>query len=205
MQTIGLKMHSSILWFLLAINAVCGVHVSNCPANLQQGNTLKVYQDHCYEFNLHHLTDWPHAANDCKSRGGTLVVVNDLAEQDFIISALKLFPFHGRGIWIGYTDAEKEGTWKWVTGETSTFTYWASGEPSRRRRFLLDADEDCAIMKYSDPAGHWNDIPCVKQDPLGLIHERYPYVCEYLQRAATTTQPANADTSQPSTVPSTAA
>lgn len=44
---------------------------------------------------------------------------------------------------------------------------------------MLDADEDCAIMKYSDPAGHWNDIPCVKQDPLGLIHERYPYVYEY--------------------------
>lgn len=101
------------------LNVICvigGAHVSNCPANLLQGNTLKVYQDHCYEFNLHHLTDWPHAANDCKSRGGTLVVVNDLAEQDFIISALKLFPFHGRGIWIGYTDAEKEGTWKWVTG-----------------------------------------------------------------------------------------
>lgn len=61
-----------------------GADVSNCPANLhvQQGDTLKVYQDHCYEFKLHHLTDWPHAADDCKSRGGTLVVVNDLAEQD---------------------------------------------------------------------------------------------------------------------------
>ena len=69
----------------------------------------------------------------------------------------------------------------YIIGETSTFTYWAPGQPhSSHRRFLLDSvsDEDCVLLKYSD-SGHWHDYPCEKLDPFGLVRERFPYICEY--------------------------
>ncbi|XP_061163345.1 hepatic lectin-like [Saccostrea echinata] len=184
-----------LLLSCLMVTLVCGDDISNCPTNLHQGTTLKAYQGHCYEFKIHRAIDFHQAESDCKSRGGHVVAVNSMDEQNFIMSTLKSFPFHGHGVWIGFTDGQVEGKWTWTTGETSTFTHWRPGEPDGRKRFLLDAEEDCAIILYSDASGHWDDIPCVKQDPLGLVHQHYPYVCEYLQGIAT----ANTNTSPPPT------
>ena len=75
-------------------------------------------------------------------------------------------------------------------GEPVSFTYWAPGQPGvianiGRKRLILDTltnihlvEEDCVLLKFSE-SGHWHDYPCVKLDPLGLVHENYPYVCEY--------------------------
>ncbi|XP_062612346.1 C-type lectin domain family 4 member D-like [Saccostrea cucullata] len=161
-----------LLLFLVVI-FVYGGDISNCPANLHQGTTLKAYQGHCYEFRIHRAVDFHQAEGDCKSRGGHVVAVNNMDEQNFILSTLKSFSFHGHGVWIGLTDGQVEGKWTWTSG------------------FLLDAEEDCTIILNSDVTGHWDDIPCVKQDPLGLVHQHYPYVCEYLQETAT----ASTDTS----------
>ncbi|KAI1887285.1 hypothetical protein AGOR_G00188670 [Albula goreensis] len=54
-------------------------------------------------------------------------------------------------VWIGLTDRENEGTWKWVDGTTLTTGYWRSGEPNN-----AGSGEDCAAMH---PEG-WNDLPC---------------------------------------------
>ena len=35
-----------------------------------------------------------------------------------------------QAIWLGYTDAAQEGTWKWVDGCDSSYTKWNSGEPN---------------------------------------------------------------------------
>jgi hypothetical protein len=39
-----------------------------------------------------------------------------MAKQTFIINALKQVHWDLEGIWIGGTDRDKEGEWKWVTG-----------------------------------------------------------------------------------------
>uniref|UniRef100_A0A4W5MSA1 C-type lectin domain-containing protein n=1 Tax=Hucho hucho TaxID=62062 RepID=A0A4W5MSA1_9TELE len=56
---------------------------------------------------------WEDSRQDCLKRGANLAVINSEEEQVFI-SQLNTKP------WIGLTDKDSEGTWKWVDGTPLT-------------------------------------------------------------------------------------
>jgi hypothetical protein len=72
---------------------------------------------------------WQEAKADAEARGGRLAVLNTQekidAANEYLLSL---------GTWnytfIGLTDEEVEGSWKWVTGELLTVNNWNSGEPN---------------------------------------------------------------------------
>ena len=72
---------------------------------------------------------WHEAKADAESRGGRLAVLNTQAKIDVIDSYLS-----GLGSWpylfIGLTDEEVEGDWRWITGEPLTINNWRPGEPA---------------------------------------------------------------------------
>ncbi|XP_060920099.1 CD209 antigen-like protein A [Labrus mixtus] len=56
---------------------------------------------------------WQESRAGCLNRGADLIIVNSEEEQNFARS-FKQYP------WMGLTDAETEGTWKWVDGTLLT-------------------------------------------------------------------------------------
>ncbi|KAF3694511.1 C-type lectin domain family 17, member A Prolectin [Channa argus] len=95
---------------------------------------------------------WTKGREDCRKRGADLVVINSAEEQTFLSAFTRM------GTWIGLSDRDEEGTWRWIDGTTLTFKYWDVMEPNNEDKDSTDG-EDCAEIKVQK--GHkWNDLSC---------------------------------------------
>ena len=92
----------------------------------------------------------------CQAIGGDLVSINSQKENDFLYdnfvakqgdySANK-----GNHVWIGATDANNEGKWRWVNGDKWTFSQWASNQPDN----ALSGENYGSFLYRGN--GTWND------------------------------------------------
>jgi hypothetical protein len=89
--------------------------------------------------------------------GGHLVTINNAEENQWVLDTFANDGGSVRPLWIGFTDREIEGTFSWVSGETSTYSNWAAGEPNNAVGWG-DYEEDFAYIR-EDTAGFWNDVP----------------------------------------------
>ncbi|KAI4881109.1 hypothetical protein NFI96_017177, partial [Prochilodus magdalenae] len=92
---------------------------------------------------------WSESRQNCRERGADLVIINSRREQEFIRKV-----YGSTEAWIGLTDADTEGVWKWVDGSALTTQFWWKREPDD-----YGGDEDCGIANYRG-AGPWADYPC---------------------------------------------
>lgn len=119
--------------------------------------------------------DWIDAKNISESLSymgvsGHLATITSQEEQAWAWSNLGN-PFR---YLLGASDYETEGVWKWVTGETWSYTNWKPNEPNSGNGFY----EEDALSFYTD--GLWNDLPYIHDDPRPLIRPYiYGYVVEY--------------------------
>ncbi|XP_053395825.1 perlucin-like protein [Mercenaria mercenaria] len=105
---------------------------------------------------------WTIALEACREKGGDLVEVTDIIENNFLMSNIPLLKYKttATGFWIGMTDKERNDTFVWISsGQIPSLNVWGPGQPSH------DKDEDCAYY-YKD---EWNDIWCENE-----MH----YICE---------------------------
>ncbi|XP_076874487.1 C-type lectin domain family 4 member E-like isoform X1 [Brachyhypopomus gauderio] len=108
---------------------------------------------------------WIESRQDCRERGADLVIINSREEQEFLSKHLS-----SRTAWIGLTDRDSEGVWKWVDGTALTTGYWSSGEPNS-----LSGDEDCVIDDFtSNTIWNWADYPCTRN---------FIWICEKLTKS----------------------
>ena len=84
------------------------------------------YDGHQYELYDYNMT-WTQAKALCESKGGHLVTITSAAEQakiEELMSGCILGNY-----FIGATDAETEGTWKWISGESFSYEHWDATLP----------------------------------------------------------------------------
>nr|XP_046265332.1 CD209 antigen-like protein E isoform X2 [Scatophagus argus] len=142
--------------------------VKTCCKNLTEKNN-KLWQkliesDHYFQdgwvyfsLSLYYISStkksWHDSRDYCLQRGADLMIINSKEEQDFTRKFDRL-------TWIGLTDIETEGMWKWVDGTPLTTSYWNPGEPNSYE----GKNEDCVELKFHDVENSWNDIPCEDQN-----------------------------------------
>ncbi|WP_319480151.1 PKD domain-containing protein [uncultured Draconibacterium sp.] len=138
--------------------------------NLLDADYLPATQ-HFYRFVPNESISWSNARSLAASESmkyyglqGYLATIRSKAEQDFIYIKTE-----GTG-WIGGSDEEEEGTWKWVEGPdkgivfwkgnesgspvNAEYSHWGTGEPNNQ------GGEDYAHILYSaGTRGYWNDLP----------------------------------------------
>uniref|UniRef100_A0A3B5QNG6 CD209 antigen-like protein C n=2 Tax=Xiphophorus maculatus TaxID=8083 RepID=A0A3B5QNG6_XIPMA len=118
-----------------------------CPAG------WRTFSSSCYFFSTS-SGSWNKTREDCRNRGGDLVVINDDDEQNFLSTITN------KETWIGLNDMETEGSWKWVddTPLTQLLTkHWEQPQPDNGGGDPKWGEEDCAhITIYK----LWNDRKC---------------------------------------------
>jgi hypothetical protein len=121
-----------------------------------------------YRFCWHNSETFADARSICQSFGGTsdLVVLDDAAEYTALQTAVAANTFRGDAVWIGYSDADVEGTWAWVNGAAGytpgVGEFWLPGEPNG------GTGENCADLVVSE-SGYVADYSCANS---------LPFLCE---------------------------
>ncbi|KAG9259861.1 CD209 antigen-like protein C [Astyanax mexicanus] len=95
---------------------------------------------------------WSGSREDCRGKGADLVIINSREEQEFVDS---LSVCKDAAVFIGLTDQETEGIWKWVDGSEPTTLYWMSGQPNNGGW----TKQDC-VVTGPQLGKRWNDKPC---------------------------------------------
>ena len=101
-----------------------------------------------HAYKIIHCERWEDALAKAMNENAHLVSINDAAEQKWLVGIFGTAPY-----WIGLTDLESEGEWRWVNGEPITYTNWAPDEPTEAGQ----AEEDYVFMGLT-PDGKWYDI-----------------------------------------------
>ncbi len=125
----------------------CDAVDNDCTGYADDGDECPCYveyhDDHPYMY-CTTTKSWSSAKSYCEGYGYTLATIDDSSEDDWVYENTRSYSRYGWW-WIGYTDSAVEDTWVWSDGESSTYTDWASGEPSDSYYY----EKDCAVYSPS--------------------------------------------------------
>merc|ERR1711962_11697 len=139
------------------------------------GKYWEAFGDHCYFWDYGLWTprlfafkrSWNQAEQQCQDMAipfGHLASVTSDTIHQYVLEGMKNRSLDF--VWLGGTDKDKEGTWKWTDGSPFEFTNWPKGEPNN---WIGDTpnepDEDCMHMDrlgltwlgWEAGRGKWND------------------------------------------------
>ncbi|XP_072221126.1 uncharacterized protein [Leuresthes tenuis] len=132
----------------------------------------------CYYFSRHEASErknWSDSRADCISRGGDLLVINNLGEQQIVSDHFprqsSIAQWWLNGYWIGLTDLEAPGTWAWIHNVTDVTTmYWRFGQPNLSGP---QSGNCAAFFNYGDSMKTFYNGNC-NQQKLNWICEMQP-------------------------------
>jgi len=109
---------------------------------------------------------WDEAQQKCQRLGGSLVIITNQAENDFLTRLLRTTNAK-RWVYIGASDRRKEGKWQWVNGQKVIYSNWDLQNAQPNNRTWNRLPEHYAAINL-ERSGKWWDLP-VEQDDTGFI------------------------------------
>ncbi|KAG7219809.1 hypothetical protein INR49_005831 [Caranx melampygus] len=131
-------------------------------------DSWRLFETKCYYFSSRMLS-WSSSRAWCQTQGGDLLIINSQQEQEFVFDASRAGEQLNTRLWIGMTDAEEEGDWRWVDSSkvNPDVQFWLSrpGMVNEPDDWKLDdpLGEDCGHLDTSEDAlMSWMDSSCKK-------------------------------------------
>ncbi|KAI5086659.1 CD209 antigen-like protein C, partial [Silurus meridionalis] len=116
-----------------------------------------------FSFSFYYVSNdyksWEESRQNCRDKGADMMIINSKEEQEFISKHIS----SNSGVWIGLSDRDKEGEWKWVDASPLTFKDWGQWEPGGKEK------ENCGEIYKSSNSIIWNDNNC---------SEKLNWICE---------------------------
>jgi hypothetical protein len=112
---------------------------AQCPGGLG-------FEDSCYRPSLVALS-WEDARDDCLAGGEDLVAIDGAGEVAFVAT------LQGNSTWLGASDGELEGTFRWTDGRALSFANWGINQPD------AFPDQNC-VEQRAEPGSPWFDQLC---------------------------------------------
>lgn len=123
--------------------------VETKPVFVVTGDNVMTFKGHTYAC-LSDAKTWEEAKEQCEKMQGHLVIISTQEENDAVWAYAK--SLGNKSVFIGLSDSEKEGEWKWVNGDPVQYSHWNGGEPN-----ASSDDEDYAEFSFRVEGGFWND------------------------------------------------
>lgn len=140
----------------------------------------------CYYFNGHTYAQFDYTERNleksysaweayCESLGGHLATITSAEENAAVYNLIQK---EGLTLaFFGYSDENSEGNWEWITGETSTYSNWAAGQPNNGANDKKGRAQNYAQFSKQTADGQWDDAA------IGV--DSWHFVCEWDQTVET--------------------
>ncbi len=92
---------------------------------------------------------WLEAKAHCENLGGHLATMNTAEENELVFQNLVQPANHY--CWLGASNDNAEGVWKWVTGEPWLYVNWSGGEPNNY------CGDEHYLHIFKNQSDAWND------------------------------------------------
>ena len=106
--------------------------------------------NHCYLWSTD-KKNWTEAEDFCQRKGAHLASVTSTAINDYVLEGKDKRQMYQ--LWIGGSDLEVNGVWKWTDCSVWDFTFWRPGEPNDHL-----GSQDCLNIHPEDRK--WDDYQC---------------------------------------------
>ncbi|XP_074013799.1 macrophage mannose receptor 1-like [Numenius arquata] len=123
------------------------------------------YGTYCY-FAGYVPATFSEANTTCEEEKGYLATVENRYEQAYLTSLVGLRP--EKYFWLGLSDMEVQGTFRWTNGEAVSFTHWGATMPGSK--------PGCVAMRTGTATGLWDVIDC---------ETKQKYICKQWAKGAT--------------------
>lgn len=126
-----------------------------------------VSKGHIYEL-YDKPTSWETAKLVCENKDGHLATITSSEEEKVIESLIR----YGKRTFynVGATNLENVNEWKWITGESMSYTNWAIGEPNN----VANIERYLSVFNNENYFAQWNDT--TNASTSGVSNG---FICEY--------------------------